>query len=271
MDKFITPDPISLTALHLHAVVLETETVLAAASGFIYRRRGKSFLVTNWHNVTGRNPVTGRSVSSSGAFPSGFSTQFRLKGARVGLQRETLAIYNDALLLEPRWLEHPVFGRKVDVVVIPLDQGLDRYHLPAVNECDFDDQFKLDVADEAFVIGYPFQEPTLLSFPIWKKASIASEPSLDIDGLPKILIDTATRPGLSGSAVVMQRIGIHGFTDGKPQADSMIGRIRKFMGVYSGRIGEDETKAQLGIVWKASVIDEIIDGQQTGKPWSDAV
>ena len=54
--------------------------------------------------------------------------------------------------------------------------------------------------------------------------------------------------------------------------NSLIGRIRGFLGVYSGRIGKGEIHAQLGIVWKSKVIEEIIIGQirgniefQTGK------
>jgi hypothetical protein len=38
-----------------------------------------------------------------------------------------------------------------------------------------------------------------------------------------------------------------------------------FVGVYSGRVGaEDEFKAQLGVVWKTSVLDEIISAAQRG-------
>lgn len=94
--------------------------------------------------------------------------------------------------------------------------------------------------------------------PIWKKSSIATEPDINIEGLPKTLIDTATRSGLSSSPAIMQRIGIHGMVDGKMLPTTSIGRIRNFLGVYSGRVGDDEFKAQLGVVWKARVIEEII-------------
>jgi hypothetical protein len=80
-----------------------------------------------------------------------------------------------------------------------------------------------------------------------------------------MLIDTATRPGLSGSPVIMQRVGIHGATGGVITADTIFGRIRKFVGIYSGRIGEDEFKAQLGVVWKASVISEIVGAKKFGE------
>jgi len=45
----------------------------------------------------------------------------------------------------------------------------------------------------------------------------------------------------------------------------IIGRIRNFIGIYSGRIGDDELKAQLGIVWKARVISEIIGAKKFGE------
>jgi len=42
----------------------------------------------------------------------------------------------------------------------------------------------------------------------------------------------------------------------------LIGEIQNFVGIYSGRIlGKTELEAQLGIVWKKEVIDEIIDGE----------
>ncbi|MDZ7783208.1 MAG: hypothetical protein U5K56_09900 [Halioglobus sp.] len=51
---------------------------------------------------------------------------------------------------------------------------------------------------------------------------------------------------------------------GKYRASELIGRIRNFIGVYSGRIGKDEAKAQLGIVWKVVVMEEIINGKIYG-------
>jgi hypothetical protein len=38
---------------------------------------------------------------------------------------------------------------------------------------------------------------------------------------------------------------------------------REILGVYSGRIGASAIEAQLGIVWKTHVIDEIISGAMT--------
>ena len=62
----------------------------------------------------------------------------------------------------------------------------------------------------------------------------------------------------------MQRIGIHG-TENRIAPDTLIGRIRNFVGVYSGRIGADEFKAQLGIVWKEKALKEILQTKRPGK------
>jgi hypothetical protein len=91
-----------------------------------------------------------------------------------------------------------------------------------------------------------------------------------LDDLPKLLIDTATRRGMSGSPVVARRSGIiHprgenlGATGISP--NTIIGQADTFLGVYSGRLGNDEMGIQVGIVWKASVIEEIISGNLRGR------
>ncbi len=262
----IAPDPISFTTHHLHLCFRETDTVLSSGTGFVYERASAPYLVTNWHNVTGRNPATGECLSDTLAVPDMVSTLFRTIDQPARCLREHLPLYSDSKMQEPVWYEHPKHGRSVDVVAIPLPSTLEsKYRLFPINKIEFDSQFKEEVADDAFVIGYPFSEMTYLQLPVWKRASIATEPDVNLDQLPKLLIDTATRPGLSGSPVVMQRVGIHGIKGGTMTGNEIIGRIRKFVGVYSGRVGADEMKAQLGIVWKATVIDEIIDGHSLGE------
>lgn len=47
----------------------ETRQKLASATGFIYERNEKLYLITNWHNLTGKNPVTKEQISSHGGIP----------------------------------------------------------------------------------------------------------------------------------------------------------------------------------------------------------
>ena len=261
MVNIIKPDPISLCTYQLHMGVQETDYVISSGSGFLYSKNEVFYLITNWHNVSGRNPITGECLSKRAAIPDFISTMFRLKNKPGNLERVNIQLYEND---KPVWYEHPEHRYKVDVVAIKLEHGLlDRYDLRAINKINFDKE-KEEVADEAFIVGYPFLDPTYLQLPIWKKASIASEPDINVDQLPKMLVDTATRSGLSGSPVIMQRHGIHGLVDGTMVSSSVIGRIRTFLGVYSGRIGDDELKAQLGIVWKKKVIEEIINGEVLG-------
>lgn len=262
----IVPDPISLTTHHIHLCFRPTDAVLSSGTAFAYVKNGAYFLVTNWHNVAGRSPVDGKCLSKTLAVPDMLSTLFRAKDDLRLCTREHLPLYFDEGMQKPSWYVHPVQGQKVDVVAIPLSERVaSTYRLLPINEIKFDSAFKTEVADDAFVIGYPFSDTPAAQLPIWKRASIASEPDVNIDGLPKFLIDTATRSGLSGSPVVMQRVGLHGASGGKLTGTEILGRIRNFIGVYSGRIGADETKAQLGIVWKANVIEEIIDGKVLGE------
>lgn len=243
--------------------LLETDTVLSSATAFTYKRAGENYLITSWHNVTGRNPTTRNCLSTTLATPDVLVTFFRDPSNPAKLAVEHVKLFGEAQ--KPAWLEHPHFRQKIDVVALLLPPDFQaKYRLRPINENDFDPQFKAEVADDAFVVGYPFSDPTDLQLPVWKRASIATEPDVDVDQLPKLLLDTATRSGLSGSPVIMQRVGLHGVVGGELKDDSMFGRIRNFLGVYSGRIGADELKAQLGIAWKARTIDEIIDGKTFG-------
>ncbi|NRD74923.1 hypothetical protein HQQ94_17215 [Shewanella sp. VB17] len=263
--NIIKPDSISFTTHHLHMCFKETGSVLSSGTGFIYKYEADFYLITNWHNVSGKNPITGKCLSDTLAVPDFISTLFREIEQPANCKREPISLFNDSLMMEPVWYEHPEYTNKVDVVAIPISKDIStKYKLFPINEIEFGDEYNEEVADDVFVIGYPFSDMTYLQMPIWKKASIATEPDINIEGLPKILIDTATRSGLSGSPAIMQRIGIHGMVDGKMLPATSIGRVRNFLGVYSGRVGDDEFKAQLGVVWKARVIDEIITAKKIG-------
>lgn len=255
--NLIQPDPISLTTHHLH--IAFNDEILAHGTGFIYRKGDAYFLITNWHNVSGKHPDTGKHLSDHLGEPNVICTHFRAHDRPGDSHKEIIPLYSDENMQEPIWKEHPMHGQRVDVVAIPLPEDMSvKYKLFPINDFQFDSEYKERVADEAFIVGYPFDELTYISLPIWKKASIASEPDVNLRQLPMMHVDTATRSGLSGSPVIMQRTGVHSVVNGVFNTDSSFGRIRNFIGIYSGRIGEDELKAQLGIVWKSRVIDEIL-------------
>lgn len=263
--NIIKPDQISLCTHHLMLGFRETDVILANATGFIYKLEKDFYLITNWHNMSGKNPITNEQIAEHAGIPDIILTRFRDLNNPGTAYAVTIELYGDQEMANPKWLVHPIHKEKVDVIAIKIEENLikNRFLIP-INKCDFDQKYYPEVSDTAFVIGYPFSDSLYGELPIWKKASIASEPKINVDQLPKMYIDTATRSGLSGSPVIWDRIGVHGLKKGK--GFDSIGRIRGFLGIYSGRIGSDEFQAQLGIVWKAPVIDEIIKGGVFGDP-----
>lgn len=126
-------------------------------------------------------------------------------------------------------------------------------------------EYSVAVGDDAFVLGYPLGLDGGPKLPIWKRASIATEPHYDLEHLPKILIDTATREGMSGAPVIAVQRGLIQPRGAKSPAENIFGTVESFLGVYSGRVGDDGLGAQLGIVWKASAVDEIVRNGVQGK------
>ena len=241
---------------------------LSVATGFFYEHRGRSFLITNYHVVSGRHPETGAVLDSSGLCPDSIvlgvatdSGKHEQSGAQL-LQWKwrTLSLFTQDEPAKPIWTVHPEHGSRFDAVAIPLS-GLEDTCITPANGDKLDlDKIRIYPSMEAFVLGYPRGMSGGGHFPIWKRATIATEPDFDLDGLPRFYIDTATREGMSGSPVYAQEVGYwlpEGETD---QGKASIGKGRRFVGVYSGRLGaDDEFKAQLGIVWKESALISLIE------------
>jgi hypothetical protein len=156
----------------------------------------------------------------------------------------------------PRWWIHPTLHSKVDVVAIPIATS-DSIRLIAINELP-SRELILRVGRDVFILGYPFGIGTA-SFPIWKRGSIASEPELLSEEQRFILVDSASRPGMSGSPVIRRSWGTHFLSNGAVEMST--GDATMFIGIYSGRLTtNDPNDAQLGMMWPAHLIQEIVDG-----------
>ena len=245
---------------------------LGIGTAFFYFHGNKSYLLTNWHNVTGRHPETGEVQHKELAVPNKLILQIPIDHAlenelpegesKVGWVSKEMNLYDDDV---PVWFEHPQFGRQVDAVAIPV--GMNGCMLKAANAKELDlDCLVLRPSLDVFVLGYPRGLTGGANFPVWKRGSIASEPQVDLDKLPKMYIDTATREGMSGAPVYAQDKG-YVVPEGKTgPKDAIFGECRSFIGIYSGRVGaDDDFKAQLGIVWKEAAIIQIIEGQKIGE------
>ncbi|MBD79033.1 MAG: hypothetical protein CL840_08950 [Crocinitomicaceae bacterium] len=239
----------------------ETNQKLADGSGFIYVNDNNNFLITNWHNVTGLDPTTHKPLGAHGGTPDMLKLKLLVQTKPfIKWKSFGISLYENK---EKQWIEHPVHKEKVDVIALKITTSiLDDSLVRPINNNEFEN-FKLQVSDDVFILGFPYRLKGGGNFPIWKRGSVATEPDLELDGLPKLLVDTASRPGMSGSLVIYRRTGLHGLDNGMPTDETIIGNIQGFVGIYSGRIqGKSSHDAQLGIVWKASVIDEIIKSSE---------
>lgn len=243
-------DPISATTAKITMFFNETE--LSTGTCFFWRSDGEVYLITNWHNLSGKDNITGKHLSDRLAEPNAIQFTVFLKrqsGIEVGKGRFPLLDESD----RPQWLEHPKFGNRVDVVALAL--GHEFRDAVCLN-----DQAKspllVEVAMDVFIIGYPLGIG-VKDVPLWKRGTIASEPGLDVDDLPLLYVDTASTKGMSGSPVLL-RARSGRMEDGSTtmSSSSIMNRV---VGVYSGRVGQKSgLDAQLGRVWKAHLVDEII-------------
>jgi len=229
------------------------ETSLGKATSFIWERRNAFYLITNWHVVTCRNNNTGQHLHPQCAEPD------RLRGLFCTRARTWDKLTRDIPLRDkdgrPRWLRHAVHRQSVDVVAVPMEAPDNEVGFHPINKIRHE-PLLIRIGMDVFVLGYPFGAPPP-SLPVWKRGSIASEPELASLTQNYFLIDTASRPGMSGAPVIRRSWGSHLVESGVSIANSP---ATKFLGVYSGRlVTTDPLDAQLGILWPEYLITEIID------------
>jgi hypothetical protein len=176
-------------------------TLLATGTGFIWRAGEQKFLITNWHNVTGINPRTGSHLSSNAGEPDTVIAHLDLAGSPPGNRGPFSLSLRDSNGA-PLWLEHPM-ARRVDVVALPLP-ALPGAVLHPINEMP-SNPMQVWIGMNAFILGYPFGIHDS-ALPVWKRASIASEPGDPIDGQP-CLRRHGSRSGMSGSPVLLRSWG----------------------------------------------------------------
>ena len=86
-----------------------------------------------------------------------------------------------------------------------------------------------------------------------------NSPSPDFVGLgqPYLLVDSASRPGMSGGPVIRRSWGNHLVESVVAPRDDTV--ATKVIGVYSDWLGtKDKQDTQLGMVWPISLVEEII-------------
>jgi hypothetical protein len=251
-------DRLSLSTIPVNSFF--NDRPLGDATGFVWKRRDRYYFITNWHVVSGLNFFTRMHLLKSGSRPNKLRCHFLMSVAKLEREPIDLPIRDDND--EPLWLIHSAQGiRAIDVVALPLDHEYlkTKIVLLPVNELA-PAKLAIMVGMDVFILGYPFGSAPP-SFPVWKRGSIASEPDLVRRSTGYYLVDTASRPGMSGSPVILRSWSNHILESNNWTINNNNQLpIDRIIGVYSGR--KIPTEAQIGIAWHVEYIDEIIDGEK---------
>jgi Trypsin-like peptidase domain len=250
MTKIARPSVASLL-IEMHV----RDEALATGTGFVVVSNGQEFLITNRHNLSGRRNDTDEPMHPSAATPDSVTIVHNQKGnLGAWVPRVEPVVAADGT---PLWLEHPRHGRKVDVVALPLTKLNDVEVIPYSIEGQHED-IAIGVSQGVNIIGFPFGLTGGGALGIWSRGSIATEPDTDFNNLPLFLIDSRTRPGQSGSPVVLYFDG--GMVPTRDGGAAVYGGpVERLLGVYSGRIN---AQSDLGFVWKISAVKEILETYQ---------
>lgn len=270
--------------------------LISTGTAFFYFISETWFLITNWHNISGKNFLS-KAPLSGNRFPTYIKAKF---SAYIEDEKSNNTYFLPVgqrvdiyINYTPVWYEHPVLGSDCDVIAIPMVKPTNcpNFMHNAVNLISTH-RIPVKPGNSSFVIGFPSSLSIGFGLPLWKSGYIASEPYYpvkiggevsEIGGLkngkelPAFYIDTLTRAGMSGSPVFASYTGNWDMTAPyepiNPDTplfwqrdDIALGENRmEFVGCYSGRIGLKEEGAALGLCWTVKTINEICKAKTIGK------
>ncbi|MCF6348610.1 MAG: hypothetical protein L3J20_09975 [Flavobacteriaceae bacterium] len=111
---------LSYTSIPIRMYFSKTEQKLASGTGFIYERNNKLYLITNWHNVTGLNPITKKPIGNHGGIPDKIVLTLQTqKEPLIEWKHFPMNLYDKDKKAD--WLIHPKHKENVDVVVIEIE------------------------------------------------------------------------------------------------------------------------------------------------------
>lgn len=279
----------------VHLNIRRDKTQLAIGTGILYKKNNETYIITAWHNISGRHTETLKSLSDTLAVPNNIVASIDVEtkqGEYIGFVRMNITV---PLLDNGKttYYIHEQGYPKVDVVAIPIDvkkeyimegtiasgEGINipiqlkskqpnslETNIVHIQDCEFknydigDYSQSLYVSDDIFILGYPKGITDYTMQPIWKRATIATSPHLGWDQQEQFLVDCASKQGMSGAPAIYYN------RDGKINTGNVYYKgpepISILHGIYVGRIGStSELEAQIGKVWKRKIIDEIIDNK----------
>jgi hypothetical protein len=238
-----------------HTTSDDKVTLLAKGTGFFYRVDGQVYLVTARHNLSGKHWETNQFLHTTySVAPTHVVVAFRAAPPKGGYPLDQPVNSHHYLLRlideawQPIWREHPRYGRSVDVAALPFNLPDDQDLIVEAWDVDTTStqqpSSKIWSGQDISIIGYPYGIRGSFDLPLWVRGAIASEPALMYEyrgrEYPLFLVDSRTRTGQSGSAVVSVRqpFSVTPTPDGTQMQYSVSPQCR-LLGVYTGRISDD--------------------------------
>lgn len=241
-NRFTRFDWYSLSAVPIE--MYYGEQPLSTGTAFFWEIDDRLYLVTAWHCLSGRHFETKKHLSKTAAEPDRIKVFWNLDQQPIGLKGTSFISIKDEAG-NPLWLVHSERGSDVDVAMLPVQCPKNALAYP-INKLP-SGWVGLAVGQDLFIIGFPLGIEGV-QLPVWKRASLASEWQIPDQIQPYWLVDTASRPGMSGSPVIQRAYPF----EPELRGGRNYGENGKsaFMGVYSGRLAsEGEKDMQLGLVW----------------------
>jgi hypothetical protein len=258
-------------------------------TAFFYECEGETFIITNWHNVTGKHPQTGAALDAMRS-PSYIRAKWPVVDDSVPKVEGAKQFYFQAQKIEiedesgPLWFEHPELGSVCDVVAIPVHKPTDwpSFIHVAANKID-ETSVPIEPGLKVIVIGFPQGMSTGPGLPVMKTGFLSSMPGYDVrlggkfsdiggmkDGVqvPAMLLDVHTIPGMSGSPVFGEYTGFWNPDDlstSEVTGSSMLGTSRIFLGCYSSRVAELEERSGLALCHQRDAIERICRTKYRGQ------
>ena len=134
--------------------MLYREKLLSTGSCFFWAFDGRTYLLTNWHNLAGRNPLTGQPMSETGGIPDRVRFMTYKRVSEPDARGYFELVYHpievelcNSDLTDPKWLEHPTQGRRVDVAALDVTEAVQGFQVEHANALEND--AVLDLSSQA--------------------------------------------------------------------------------------------------------------------------
>lgn len=241
-----------------------SDTVVSHGSGCFWRNGKLIYLLTARHVLTGRSPFDNAIMSPTGYIPQ----RLRVYPLVVAETGEMVRAATELEVPEPEHLiADPGFNElRTDIAALACFTDENR-RIRCLNDIgDLFVEIYTQVGMDCAIVGYPTTHFRQLMLPVWRRGSIASEPSLPIDGKPMFLLDAATAPGFSGSPVFRRHIGP--LPELQPDGSLVIlgDRIMStsLVGIYAGRLQHPHYGGEIPFVFYANRIPDMFASAPAG-------